>query len=352
MTAIVSGPTSPQAALHVWVHGGGWVEGSRAGLPPPVDGRVAGGGYIFAAVAALSRRAHVNPGFAGGLPTADAAYETAADVAVAVSAGAQLWTVWADTARCGGRAPSLVGTARVVHGQTAVWRVERVSVDPAWRRGGVARRLIAAIEAAAAREQVQWLQLDAVVERRLATFYGRLGFRIRARWPSPDKALTEATMVRPVGAPPTSYHGPGDGDDSMPRRAVVLVWLDSPAGVYAVCTLSDRPHRTISAVRRRLPGHRGHVIGVDMWPQAGLSAQRAIVRRLVVGGGLRPQCRAAHDVVLQLPGPARAVSAYRMPRLLHPSLLAWWRPLSNPRGESSSAESWRCHTGEYRIPVR
>ncbi|MQY12853.1 hypothetical protein SRB5_29920 [Streptomyces sp. RB5] len=238
-------------------------------------------------LAALTRAAYRGSDPLPGLPVPDGAFETAADVRAALASGATVWLAFLTPGRP-------VGALRVLPRPDGAWRIARVSVLPAARGAGIARRLIAAVEVAALRAGVPVLRLDAVVERCLPSLYARLGFAPVRHWASGDKPLTEVTMERLPGAAPLPRPRAWQSPGRLPR----LHWLLTADGLLA----STTPHRA------------GKLAGIDVWHGAG------DLRTLLVSRGGRPT-RAG----VLFPGRRADTAVHLMPRTADPRLQAWCR---------------------------
>jgi GNAT superfamily N-acetyltransferase len=260
-------------------------------------------------IAALVRKAHAATPSSPGLPVADGAAETTADV---LAAGGRFWQV-----RVGAE---LIATLRV-HAKADAWAVSRVAVTPAWQRRGIMRSLLDSVESTAITEGVGRIELEAVVERGLSPLYARLGFVTVDRRPAPDKPLTEVLMARVPGT--DRRHEP----DGVPPvgTGLVLTWFATGDGTVVVPRFGD-----LRAPEPGAPERRARTIGVDVWPAAHAEDRTTVlsvieqdgVRHLPYGGfhwRRRPV-----DVV-----------GYRMPRLIAPALLALWRPANQGRADRS-----------------
>jgi ribosomal protein S18 acetylase RimI-like enzyme len=262
--------------------------------------------------AAVLARPDVDP-----LPRPDGADDTAAGVAAQLADGVRVFLAHdGETA---------VGAARVRTLPDRRWRVERVAVAPTYRRLGVGRALLAGIEAAAMSSTVDEVTLFAVIERRLASWYGRLGYRIAERWPAPDKPLTEATMYRRPAEPVIPYVTPGAGDEAVPATAVVTAWWrDGSTGSVECIASPDVP----ATLHQLLTDRPAELYGLDLWP----GGDRTDRERILTALGGR-----AEATGLRLPRAPHRLAAYHLPRTLAGSNLAWWRPLTDPREGTAHA---------------
>ena len=138
-------------------------------------------------LALLTRQAYAGSDPLPGLPDPDGQFETTAAVLHAVRGSGSVYAL-ADQGR-------QVAAARV-HPVDDCWRISRISVLPGYRNRGLVRLLLNAVARDAVGRRIDWLELDAVVERCLPPLYAQLGFQVLSNWPAPDKPLSEVTMRR------------------------------------------------------------------------------------------------------------------------------------------------------------
>jgi predicted N-acetyltransferase YhbS len=237
-----------------------------------------------------------------GLPTADGARETASSLAEDLATGA-----WLAVARDGtGR---IVGSVRAFAEPSGAWVVRRLAVLPSLRGSGLAQALMRHLEEAAAADGALVVRLDAVVERGNPPFYASLGYVTTAHFPGPGKPLSEVAMHRDLSAAPRKLRYPWEGEAAPRHYALLITWHTD--GVRTVA----RSHRDVDdAVRvARRPVAGQTFVGADGCRDAAI----ADIVSKAAGDGL-------------FAGAPPSVAAYRMPRTVHPDLLALWR-LRAPR---------------------
>ncbi len=262
---------------------------------------------LAAQVAELTRIAYVDSDPLPGLPPPDGASEDAAGVAAFADRGGRVW-VARDAA---GEVAGALRTGRCDDGALFV---SRVAVAPAWRKAGVGRWLLAAVEAGAAAGDEPVIRLDAVVERCVPPYYARLGYRVTEHHlAQDDKLLTEVAMERDPRAPRREQQ-PFPLTRIDPQVTGTLTWLLLPDGLAAVPRAGA--HSVATAVRhalRVLDDPAARLAGVDIW--------RGRAGDL---GGLLTSCLGA--AVSRGLGPRSAVPLHRCPRAVHRDLWAALRP--------------------------
>lgn len=246
-------------------------------------------------LAELTRQAYAGSDPLPGLPAPDGQFETPAAVLGSVRGSSSVYTV-ADRGR-------QVAALRV-HPRPDCWRVSRISVLPGHRRRGLVRLLLDAVARDAHERRIDWLELDAVVERCLPPLYARLGFRVVSNWPSPDKPLSEVTMRRPT-AEPAGAVPLGWQHARLTEHATVLAWLLSG--------------RTLLRVSRPASGD----------PLADALAAAAALERpglLLAGVDLSRRPADAAELSRLCADAGRACLEHLMPRSRCADTLALWRP--------------------------
>jgi GNAT superfamily N-acetyltransferase len=228
-----------------------------------------------------------------GLPTADGARETAESLASDLDRGA-----WLAVAR--DRHRDITGSVRAFAEPSGAWVVRRLAVLPHFRGSGLAQALMRHLEEAAASKGVTIVRLDAVVERGNPPFYASLGYTTTAHFPGPGKPLSEVAMHREVRRPAMRFRYPWEGESAPGRYRLLVTWHTDGEKTVA------RHHCDVESALR-----------VASEPFDGLTfagadgCQDCDVRDIVRDGVFA--------------GPPAAVPAYRMPRTVHPDLLALWR---------------------------
>jgi len=253
-------------------------------------------------LAALTRAAYRAGDPYPGLPVPDGARETADAVRADVRAGALVWVVR-------DAAGEITGVLRV-RPAPDTWEINRVATDPARRGSGAARALLAAVDAAAQREGIGRLRLDAVVERCLPPFYARLGYRPERHWLPGDKPLSEVTMIRTPGAPATpgpAWLPPG------PAPALVVVWLLDGDGLTAATGDAD----LLAAGTEPAPGAR--LAGIDVLPDCDAGTRSDVLAALARHGR-------RDGASVRFPHTRAGLRAHLMPRTVHSQLHARYRP--------------------------
>jgi GNAT superfamily N-acetyltransferase len=270
-------------------------------------------------IAAVTRAAYACSDPLPGLPAPDGASDTPAMVERELAEGAL-----ALVARDPSGRPA--GALRVVEHVDGSWQLQRVSVLPAWRRRGLGRALLAAVEAAAAERGVRRLWLDAVIERCLPPLYAHLGWRVVRHWPSEDKPMTEATIERR----PSARHGalayPWEADPAG-DAGLLVCWLLDGGELLAVADVvagdvighvRERSARLAAAL-----GHRLRLAGADLWRGAG---DTDLARVLAALTALAAERRGAGGgAALRFAAGRADVRPHLLPRTLDPRLLALWR---------------------------
>jgi GNAT superfamily N-acetyltransferase len=257
---------------------------------------------LAAELAELTRLAYAGSDPLPGLPEPDGQFETTAAVLHTVAGPGWVYTL-ADRA-------GQVAALRVRPAQEC-WRVSRISVSPAYRNRGLVRLLLDAVARHARHRGVQWLELDAVVERCLPPLYARLGFRVLSNWPSPDKPLSEVTMRRHTGEPAVAV--PLDWRDArLSEHATVVSWLLSGQSLLRIPhRASGDPLADMLAAASAVDRSDLQLAGVDLSPRP--------------GGPIQVFADAG-----------RAQPDHLMPRNRDPGTLALWRP--RPGSEPSLDE--------------
>lgn len=244
-------------------------------------------------LARLTRLAYADSDPLPGLPEPDGQFETPAAVFEAVRGSGSIYLV---------AEPDRWVAALRVRPALGCWRVGRITVLPGRRHRGLVRRLLDAVARDAREQGVDWLELDAVVERCLPPLYARLGFQVRSNWPSPDKPLSELTMRRasagPAGPVPLGWQ-----HARLSRHATVIAWF-----------LSGR-----TLLRAGQPASGDPLADV-------LTAADALHRPglLLAGVDLSPQPAAEFRVFTEV---GRHHPQHLMPRSRQVDTLALWRPV-------------------------
>lgn len=250
-----------------------------------------------AALARLTRLAYAGSDPLPGLPEPDGQFETPAALLDAVwGAGSVYLVIEAD------RSVALLR----VRPAPGCWRVSRIAALPGLRHRGLVRLLLDTVARDAREQGVDWLELDAVVERCLPPLYSRLGFQVRSNWPSPDKPLSELTLRRstaePAGPVPLGWH-----QARLSRHSSIVAWfLSGRTLLRAGQPASGDPLADVLAVAGALHHPDLRLAGVD------LSRHPAEVPRTFAGVG-------------------RSHPEHLMPRRRRSETLALWRPV--PGGE-------------------
>jgi GNAT superfamily N-acetyltransferase len=242
-------------------------------------------------LARLTRLAYAGSDPLPGLPAPDGQFETPAAV---LESGTAYTVSVADRTE-------FVAALRV-RPAAGCWRVGRIAVLPGHRQRGLVRLLLDTVARDARERDVDWLELDAVVERCLPPLYARLGFRVTSNWPSADKPLSELTMRRPTAeaADPVPLGWP---DARLSRHATVIAWLLSGRTLLRACRpASGDPLTDLLAAARQLNRPGLLLAGVDLSPQPA-------------------------DELRIFPDAGRIHPEHLMPRSRHPDTLALWRPV-------------------------
>jgi predicted N-acetyltransferase YhbS len=248
---------------------------------------------VLAEVAAVTRAAFRGRQLVPGLPAPDGATETAISVAADLAAGA-----WLGQAR--DRDGALVGSVRAFTRATAEWEVRRLAVVPAARGSGLAQALMCFLEERAAEAGAPAVVLNSVVERGNPPFYARIGYPTVRHFPNPDKPLSEVAMRRELSRPAETLAYPWQGELAPRAYGVLVTWHTDG-------------RRTVARVHHDVDD--------------ALELAAAVVPGMTFAGadGRREPDGAPALRSGEFAGPPAAVSAYRMPRALHPELLALWR---------------------------
>jgi GNAT superfamily N-acetyltransferase len=225
----------------------------------------------------IIRSAYADGDLVPGLPVADGARAEPAELLDDLAAGCPLWMATVDG--------EPAGTVRAVPRGPHTWEVRRLAVAPALRRSGTARALLGRLEAEAVTAGVTEVTLDAVVERGNPAFYARVGYRTVRHFAADDKPLSEVHMSRDPRTPADPA-----ADDRWPTEpGLTLTWVATSGGTACRLSRPDDPAET--------------VLGVDFLAGADPAGP---------GGG-------------DFDRPAAEIPGFRMPRTVHPGLLAWWR---------------------------
>jgi GNAT superfamily N-acetyltransferase len=270
-------------------------------------------------VAELTRLAYVDSDPLPGLPPPDGATETADTVLGFLNGGGR---IWAASTR-----GELIGVLRTTGAADGSMWMSRVGVTPAWRRNGVAEWLVTAVENFAAAAGIPAVRLDAVIERCVPPFYGRLGYHVVEHHVAiDDKLLTEVTMERDPAAPRRPV--PPDllalSDAAM---AGAICWFITADGMaVTACPGCDDLAAAITHCAGEVADDDARLAGVDVWRGAPADLD-AVVRQL---SGVQPGPRAA---ILRFGGDRGSVPHHLMPRAHHLDLWAALRfvPGREPR---------------------
>ncbi|HEX8094841.1 GNAT family N-acetyltransferase [Jatrophihabitans sp.] len=262
-----SGPARVRPDGHRWQRPAA-VESIRpAGITPELAGELA----------QLSRLAYAGSDPLPGLPLPDGQFETPAAVFEAVRKSGSVYLV-TDQGR-------LVAALRA-RPAPGCWRVSRISVLPGYRRRGLVRLLLDAVARDARERQVDWLELDAVVERCLPPLYARLGFQVLSNWPSPDKPLSEVTMRRPTAEPATAVPLGWPSARLSEHQTVHAWWLSGPSLLRIAAAASGDPLADALAAAAALERPGLLLAGVDLCPRPAGPADRI---RTFAGGRTEPE---------------------------------------------------------------
>jgi GNAT superfamily N-acetyltransferase len=242
-------------------------------------------------IAAVTRAAFLGAEPVPGLPIADGAFETDESVAADLDAGA-----WMAVARNG--QGDVTGSVRAFVDAQGAWVVRRLAVLPGMRGTGLSRALMHHLEDRAAVAGAKVVRLDAVVERGNPPFYAGLGYITVGHMPNPDKPLSEVAMHRDLTSPRQRLRYPWEGEAAPGAYATVVTWHTDGQGTTA------RIHSNVDDALR--------VAGrpVDGQTFAGADGCQIAI--------------ALHDQAFDVP--PGEVAQFRMPRGVHPRLLALWRP--------------------------
>ncbi|WP_067460562.1 GNAT family N-acetyltransferase [Actinomadura macra] len=264
-------------------------------------------------IATTTRLAYTGSDPVPGLPPPDGAHDTARDVAADLRAGTTAWLAL-------GPHGTPVGAARVRDHGPRGWEIRRVATVRRGKRRGVARRILAEVERAAAEAGVPRIWLDAVVERCLPPYYAALGYRVVDHFPSPDKPLSEVTMARVPRELATPEELPWPEPPWPSGDHTAVCWFLGGGGLRLACSscadFRGDLRAAVGAAADRVAAAgapAARLAGVDLFPHdpAGVLAD--------VGD-------ATSGVRLVAAGRTAAPS-HLMPRVLHPDLLAFWRPV-------------------------
>ncbi|MFJ6798051.1 GNAT family N-acetyltransferase [Streptomyces sp. NPDC091268] len=250
---------------------------------------------LCARTAAVTAAAYRAGDLVPGLPVADGARERAEDVRADLDAGRRLWVAAVDG--------EVAGSVRAVPRPDGDWEVRRLAVAPWVRRAGLGRLLLRRLEADAVAHGVRRVVLDAVVERGNPAFYARVGFRTVRHFAAADKPLSEVHMERDPRATAAAGRPYDPGTTGW-----AVSWWAAPGGVRCL----------VGAPMPAAPADR--LLGIDCLPAASADQQDALVRGFTAAAD-----RVEPDGALFFAGPAPLTAAFAQPRLIHPSLLAWWR---------------------------
>ncbi|HZM81195.1 MAG TPA: GNAT family N-acetyltransferase [Candidatus Limnocylindrales bacterium] len=245
---------------------------------------------LLAQVAAVTRAAFLGAEPVPGLPTADGAFETPESVEADLGAGA-----WLAVAR--DRYGAVSGSVRAFIAESGAWVVRRLAVLPSTRGTGLSRALMYHLEESAVTAGATVVRLDAVVERGNPPFYASLGYTTVGHMPNPDKPLSEVAMLRDLTAPRRRLRYPWQGEAALGRYARLVTWHTDGENTLARvhCDVDD----ALKVAAEPVAGYT--FAGADGCP---------------VGIALREGSFAT---------PPKDVPEFRMPRTVHPDLLALWR---------------------------
>ncbi|HEX8768014.1 MAG TPA: GNAT family N-acetyltransferase, partial [Jatrophihabitans sp.] len=244
-------------------------------------------------LAELTRRSYAGSDPLPGLPAPDGQFETPATLLGALGDAVRI-----HTAAVRGR---LVAALRVSPAADC-WRVSRISVLPGYRGRGLVRLLLDEVAGRARGHRVDWLELDAVVERCLPPLYARLGFSVCSNWPSPDKPMSEVTMRRSSAGPCDPVPLGWRGARLTEHREVVAWFLDGRTLLRLSRPASGDPLADLQAAAGSLAGRGLTLAGVDL-------SRRDPTGRIET-----------------FPGCGRDLPEHLLPRSRHPDALALWRP--------------------------
>lgn len=277
------------------------LRGRAVVAPAPSDDEA-----VAARVARLTvagyRHAHVTR----VLPPPDGAFETRAAALRDVAAGARIWL-----ATVGGVD---AGCVRALPRDATTWEVRRLAVAGTFAGRGIGKLLMERVERDAALSGVEWIRLDAVVERVVPPFYASIGYRTVSHWRSDDKLLAEVTMEKPTATPAVSYRHPWEGDGFAASGTMVSYFVEGGRLVVETELVDGDP---LSQIRSGGSGGRLFA-GADVLPPCDEASP-------LLGALSSAASERRGDGSLLFDHEPADVDTYVMPRAVDPRALTLWR---------------------------
>lgn len=298
-------------------------------------------GALLDEVASGTRAAFASGDLLPGLPEPDGLGESPGSVAADLAAGA-----WLCLARAGDG--SIIGSVRAfarpdadLDGQTA-WVVRRLAVVPHLRGSGLAQALARRLEDEARAAGARAVRLETVVERGNPVFYARIGYATVGHFANPDKPLSEVSMRRVLDRPPVRLDYPWQGESAPGGYRLLVTWHTDGARTVAQVNLDVDDALRVS---QSIADQTGlDFAGADGWRDAEKGIAATLSHRLAGAAG-SPAASAAMTSSMRdgsrtvtFAGPPAGIPAYRMPRTVHPELLALWRLAWPPKRRASNLD--------------
>lgn len=249
-----------------------------------------------------------------GLPAADGTSDTVESILADLGDGVRLWVAYADGCP--------VGCVRAIPRPDGIWQIRRLAVSIPAQGRGIGRMLVRELEASARTEGMSKLVVWALVERGIASFYARLGYRTTGHFGSPDKLLSEAIMEVDLDGPRPLLSYPWGSEPRTSSPGMLISWFAGQKRTVAVVGDLTGDVRAVIAGQNELACRlAGSVrfVGGDGWSDCS-PAEKAALR-----AQLARRADATEGPAFLFWRTCTAVVEFTMPRAVEPRLLALWR---------------------------
>ena len=249
-----------------------------------------------------------------GLPAADGASDTVESILADLEGGVRLWVAHADGYP--------VGCVRAIPRSDSIWQIRRLAVSIPAQELGIGRMLVRELEAAARAEGMSRLVVWALVERGIAPFYARLGYRTTGHFGSPDKLLSEAIMEVDLDGPRPLLSYPWGSEPRTIFPGMLISWFAGENRTVAVVGDLAGDVRAVIAEQSELACRLAgtvRFVGGDGWSDCSPAGKAALHAQMA------RRADAAEGPALLFRRTCTAVVEFTMPRAVEPRLLALWR---------------------------
>lgn len=306
---------------------------------------------LICEIARLTRETFTLPeNLISPLPLPEGALEAESSVLKDLKNEGQVWIAHLSS----GEAAGIIRT--IPNGKRA-WEMKRLGVISRFRGLGIARQLVENVEQKALQVGIEKIKVRCVVERRLLSFYTKMGYKTVARWAYPGKPLTMVSMERWLNKPRQTYKIPWEAEAALISSGIYILWLwlhsEShisvtgfegsyflPSGLYAyVFPLHTKPTRKLIFIDQ-LPiitsGQKLNIAGIDIQSVTVDDDQEVCLKRILANLSSErdksfEQPRISSTVcpyaehLIYLGRCLERVNPFIMPRLVNPKLLTVFR---------------------------